>query len=586
MTALPSPTQARTFSPSGPMSPALSGMLSISSSIGAPPTTSPTQERKSSDQSPRSLPLPQAQALPIELSTEPQPYTIFLRRLPSSMTKEALTSMLLFAEDFIDATFVTQDLPEDRGFLSALARFKNLDGAQEVRRKLHGKVNSTNEATMIVYLLSGDASTSPGKAETNQFGRQLSNTSSGSSSGTLTRQSSRYNSTFKSMDKSSPPSSAPAMINEDHSGEVSNQTKNGSPPMPNHLGRNRISGKSVIIKDVLDEETGELLKDPLAYASSTARVGVAPTSAISPQRHPAAHHQHLNLSRLANLSLNTNDDYGPQQRLALQQQDGMTSPTRMPPSMRSPGSEMPPMVMMSSGPMSPSMYPMGPSQYQRHQYPPANPADQNPPCNTLYVGNLPADTSEDELKAMFSKQRGYKRLCFRTKHNGPMCFVEFDDVSYATKALNELYGHPLHNSIKGGIRLSFSKNPLGVRTGQGNGMGPTSPLSPTGGMNGYGSPPGFATANGPPPGLAAPPRMQSPVGHAESPGFSPPRSGYQGPLYSPTRGLGPGSGLGSPLYSHGMSYGLDAISNGFPNAFMLDRRFRENEDPGLTPAPF
>ncbi|CAI4218224.1 unnamed protein product [Parascedosporium putredinis] len=90
---------------------------------------------------------------------------------------------------------------------------------------------------------------------------------------------------------------------------------------------------------------------------------------------------------------------------------------------------------------------------------PVNPADQNPPCNTLYVGNLPIDTSEEELKAIFSKQRGYKRLCFRTKQNGPMCFVEFEDVSFATKALHELYGQPLHNSVKGGIRLSFSKNP-------------------------------------------------------------------------------------------------------------------------------
>lgn len=96
--------------------------------------------------------------------------------------------------------------------------------------------------------------------------------------------------------------------------------------------------------------------------------------------------------------------------------------------------------------------------------PPANPADQNPPCNTLYVGNLPPDTNEEELKELFSSRRGYKRLCFRTKANGPMCFVEFDDVSWATRALEELYGFGLSNSVKGGIRLSFSKNPLGVRS--------------------------------------------------------------------------------------------------------------------------
>lgn len=93
-----------------------------------------------------------------------------------------------------------------------------------------------------------------------------------------------------------------------------------------------------------------------------------------------------------------------------------------------------------------------------------NPADQNPPCNTLYVGNLPLSTSEDELKSLFSRQPGYRRLCYRTKSNGPMCFVEFEDVGYAMKALGLLQGVCLSSSVKGGIRLSFSKNPLGVRS--------------------------------------------------------------------------------------------------------------------------
>ncbi|ORY03434.1 hypothetical protein K493DRAFT_276528 [Basidiobolus meristosporus CBS 931.73] len=94
-----------------------------------------------------------------------------------------------------------------------------------------------------------------------------------------------------------------------------------------------------------------------------------------------------------------------------------------------------------------------------------NAGDQNPPCNTLYVGNLPMSTMEEELRQLFTLQPGYKRLCFRMKpHAGPMCFVEFDDIQYATHSLQELQGHYLSNSIKGGIRLSFSKNPLGVRS--------------------------------------------------------------------------------------------------------------------------
>ncbi|KAG9201260.1 cell cycle RNA binding protein whi3 [Epicoccum nigrum] len=96
-------------------------------------------------------------------------------------------------------------------------------------------------------------------------------------------------------------------------------------------------------------------------------------------------------------------------------------------------------------------------------YTPANPTDFDSPCNTLYVGNLPANTSEDELKALFARRRGYKRLCFRLKQNGPMCLVEFEDISVATDALNELDGYMLHGSVKDGIRLGFSKNPLGVR---------------------------------------------------------------------------------------------------------------------------
>ncbi|CAO3598290.1 unnamed protein product [Absidia cylindrospora] len=97
------------------------------------------------------------------------------------------------------------------------------------------------------------------------------------------------------------------------------------------------------------------------------------------------------------------------------------------------------------------------------QHRPSNPTDQNPPCNTLYVGNLPPNTNEDELRQLFSPCRGYKRMCFRNKPQGPMCFVEFDDVVFATQALNQHQGTHLTTSVKGGIRLSFSKNPLFIK---------------------------------------------------------------------------------------------------------------------------
>lgn len=37
-------------------------------------------------------------------------------------------------------------------------------------------------------------------------------------------------------------------------------------------------------------------------------------------------------------------------------------------------------------------------------------------------------------------------------------------MNYAARALNEMYGHTLNGLIKNGIRLSYSKNPLGVRS--------------------------------------------------------------------------------------------------------------------------
>ncbi|TGO67332.1 hypothetical protein BOTNAR_0044g00130 [Botryotinia narcissicola] len=107
----------------------------------------------------------------------------------------------------------------------------------------------------------------------------------------------------------------------------------------------------------------------------------------------------------------------------------------------------------------------GSQDYQRHQFPPINPQEQNSPCNTLSVGNLPSGTSAKELMAMFSKQKGFKRLCLTTKQNGPTCSVEFEDVIHATNSLRVLNGTSLPNSTKGGIQLSFSKQPLGVRSG-------------------------------------------------------------------------------------------------------------------------
>ncbi|KAI3601404.1 rna binding protein [Moniliophthora roreri] len=104
-----------------------------------------------------------------------------------------------------------------------------------------------------------------------------------------------------------------------------------------------------------------------------------------------------------------------------------------------------------------------------------NRMDQNPPINTLYVGNLPTspppmgyhspDILEESLRELFRSRPGFRRLSFKQKNSGPMCFVEFEDVIAASKTMTELSGHTLNGLVKGqGIRLSYSRNPLGVRT--------------------------------------------------------------------------------------------------------------------------
>ncbi|KAJ1939033.1 cell cycle RNA binding protein whi3 [Kickxella alabastrina] len=106
-----------------------------------------------------------------------------------------------------------------------------------------------------------------------------------------------------------------------------------------------------------------------------------------------------------------------------------------------------------------------------------NTNDQNPPCNTLYVGNLPAGAMEEELRLIFQQALGFKRMSYRAKPcSGPMCFVEFDNIDFATLAMNELDGRMLSNSVGSGIRLSYSKNPLGVRSNQPGGAPPATPV--------------------------------------------------------------------------------------------------------------
>ena len=485
---------------------------------------------------------------------------IFMRKLPRSTGHEALRSMLIFAKDLITAEFVQSDHPEDKGFLAAVACFDTPAGAHEARDRLHGKANAANDANMVVEVLQAGATGGVGVRRntidgpaTGTSSSSLStsaSTSTGNSAGTISRQTSysvssdgsvsnkggyggrsRFNGTFQTLEMSppAPPSTAPSSLgagdypNSESMNQIHTLFSPQSPlnhPMFGEQAPPRVSGKSVIIDDACDDETGKLLRDPVAYAksgqSAAGNAGVHASSTPAAPMPRRTTNPQIPTSQFAGMNL-TGAKATPVMSPSSTSMSGYMSSCFRDPIQPSTPAPISSATMPANGApsiskqgpyhfsmMSPSQdqshpgqslgqmpMPFPPSVQQQPAYsypwhPPVNPADQNPPCNTLYVGNLPIDTSEDELKAMFSKQRGYKRLCFRTKQNGPMCFVEFEDVSFATKALNELYGQPLHNSVKGGIRLSFSKNPLGVRTGQNMASNSyaTSPLMNGGGVGG------------------------------------------------------------------------------------------------------
>ncbi|KAF2770715.1 hypothetical protein EJ03DRAFT_270092 [Teratosphaeria nubilosa] len=411
------------------------------------------------------------------------PPSILIRRLPRNINEDILGSMLIFAGDLIETDFVRSPYPEDGGFATAVAHFRTHNGALEALQKLDGKPNTTKDALLIVELHSRSMGSSLERRATVDGAASRSQASSASSGGSVSGPPcrSRYGSTFQSSEKTSPPLPTPSSGGSaefpvpESSAHFQNLFSPRSPLTNGINGMHRVSGKSMINDDSADDETGDILKDPRAYAENGRR---APSSQIP-------------VSRFASLSLNTTSP-----------SSGFTSTA--PTSLQSPTLGNSPISLNHASPNGAAQ------SFARPTLPPINPADQHPPCNTLYVGNLPLDTSEDELKAIFSKQRGYKRLCFRTKNNGPMCFVEFEDIAYATKALNELYGHPLHNSVKGGIRLSFSKNPLGVRNNLVNGFGPNGVMTPQAMAPGYGNMVGgatFSSVSGPPPGLAMPPGL-------------------------------------------------------------------------------
>jgi RNA recognition motif-containing protein len=494
------------------------------------------------------------------------PTTIMIRRLPLDVSQATLNGMLLFSSDLLATEFTHSPYPEDQHYTTAKAHFASSTGAFEAQTKLQGKSVTSRDAAIIVEMMPSQAPHPFERRATYDAGnvprQETGSTSSASSHGGPLPQPgrSRYGSTFQSSDKITAPLPMPdSTSNGNGNGSIQNLF---SPLSPRTNGFNeftRQAGKSAIKNDDDyddDDETRILMGDPLGFYKSGQQLRRASQATAS------------GLSHFGRLSISTgqNGSHGnfstsPVAQGSLHMGSQSLQPPHSPTNITNVNSN----GMFFNGTMP---------RQQQQNLPAVNPADQNPPCNTLYVGNLPPEASEDELKSVFIGAAGYKRLCFRVKSNGPMCFVEFDDVTYATQALNRYYGVPLSNSNKGGIRLSYSKNPLGVRSSQSNGMVSNGGYSQHVGMgpsgyvnnnnnnnnnnnthnhnhshNGNGN---FKAVSGPPPGIIGPPGFTPGNGYIRSPHHDFQPSAYNHTTFNDPFGV-PGSSTHQQHFSEQMN---------------------------------
>lgn len=97
------------------------------------------------------------------------------------------------------------------------------------------------------------------------------------------------------------------------------------------------------------------------------------------------------------------------------------------------------------------------------QYAAVSNTKDNPPCNTLFVGNLGDTVDEAELQGLFGGQPGFQQLKLLRSARNISCFVEFETVESAMQCHSTQQGAVLHSSSRGPIRIQFSKNPFGKK---------------------------------------------------------------------------------------------------------------------------
>lgn len=101
-------------------------------------------------------------------------------------------------------------------------------------------------------------------------------------------------------------------------------------------------------------------------------------------------------------------------------------------------------------------------------YVPVQNTKDNPPCNTLFIGNLGENINEEELRGLFSAQPGFKQMKILRQERHTVCFIEFEDMNSATNVHHSLQGAVIPSSGSVGMRIQYSKNPFGKRKDSGH----------------------------------------------------------------------------------------------------------------------
>lgn len=87
------------------------------------------------------------------------------------------------------------------------------------------------------------------------------------------------------------------------------------------------------------------------------------------------------------------------------------------------------------------------------------PTSMNPPCSTLFVANLGAHVTDEEVRQAFKQYPGFSRVRMHHKGNSTVAFVEYSTLHNAALALQSLQGFQLNNGNS--IRIEYAKAKMG-----------------------------------------------------------------------------------------------------------------------------